>query len=495
MIIPDELLTTDLTVRIGTDFDTLQQAFDAVAHLRVTHGTRIKLVHDDGYLIQHETKIGAGNFGHIDILSEAGPVLVSEYFAQEAPAPGAEYATFNGAYLTRGADFTGNADGKQLTIAARLEFTGGDGVRQDILDSRNASIGINLSRQTNGKLGFQLRDVSGGSSPLAALILGSTDLNVASGLVDILISVNLATGQGRLRINGVDDAATVSLQNVDADLTKTQHAIGASTDGSNKLQAKVHYIWMDRSYFDFDVQAEREKFGDLGEDGEGPTGSAPMLYLAGLWSAWHTNKGYGNGLSLNGGTLGSSGGGGGVVPEKKIIYAEHCIAPVLGCLIDGQHHAFQGLELYGAQGLVLPGCGIKNVEETCLELDGCASIVAVQSIFSGGTVNTPNALKSLRGVEVDGGCRAELHKADLRFCKTALTVQRGAICDAGHAGGDLYGADCSGFVNKAIIVNNGGIVNFQAGTTQAGSQQSPVVGDTNVSSFNNFIPGQGVIFT
>lgn len=91
------------------------------------------------------------------------------------------------------------------------------------------------------------------------------------------------------------------------DYTTPEWSIGATETGTNKLTGELSEFWMDNTLLDFTVDSNRLKFlatvGDaivpkeLGNNGEKPTGTIPLLYFTGGIDSWHTNKGSGGGFT------------------------------------------------------------------------------------------------------------------------------------------------------------------------------------------------------
>ena len=76
--------------------------------------------------------------------------------------------------------------------------------------------------------------------------------------------------------------------------------------GTPALEAvELADLWFDeQTYLDFSQAANRRKFISsakkpvyLGTDGALPVGAAPLVFLSGDVSAWHTNKGTGGGFT------------------------------------------------------------------------------------------------------------------------------------------------------------------------------------------------------
>ena len=216
-------------------------------------------------------------------------------------------ASFDGTndYLTRGADLTGNADGKTGILALRIRINAGDGVLGYVtfanggffLVSKNAANEIEVS----------------GFNTAAAQILrvrssGNT-LEVVDGYVNIICSWDLAATTVQLYLNDVSDANTIIATNDTIDYTRTAWGIMARNTGANKVTGDLTFYYLNTAeYLDISVEANRRKFFDasgnpvldVAGDGSSATGTAPILYLAGTYDQWENNKGMGGGMTVTG---------------------------------------------------------------------------------------------------------------------------------------------------------------------------------------------------
>jgi hypothetical protein len=212
-------------------------------------------------------------------------------------------ASFDGIndYLTRASDLTGNVDSKLFTFAARIRMNGGDGINQIFLTSAGNSYAI----YRNGVNQIKIDANNAAATPV--LSVNSTSTFTANGYINILISVDMA-GAIYLYVDDTD-VASVSLQTNDIiDFTRVNHSVGANTSGTLPLNADINFLWFDNTTaIDFSVEANRRKFFDssgnvssLGADGSTPTGTSPIIYLAGDYSQWENNKGTGGGFTVTG---------------------------------------------------------------------------------------------------------------------------------------------------------------------------------------------------
>lgn len=203
-------------------------------------------------------------------------------------------------YLTRGADLTGNADSKLVTASFWFRYDGGT----FIWFSEGAGFRIFIS---GGAILITGENTS-----------GSTILNMScgSGLDDAqwhhcCFSIDMASqASSFVYVDDADVTGTPStFSNAAIDFTRTEHAVGANNFGTLKFSGDLADFWLDfGTYIDLSVEANRRLFVgasaassvDLGSDGSTPTGSAPIVFLSGPTSTWHTNDGTGGGFTENG---------------------------------------------------------------------------------------------------------------------------------------------------------------------------------------------------
>lgn len=201
-------------------------------------------------------------------------------------------------YLSR-SDFTGNANGKSGIFSCWLNFNGGNGVNQKIWYSQNGY--VEIKKDTDNKIYILAYHPSSG---IAVQLISTSTFTDATGWIHVLASWDLANTTAHLYINGVDDAGTVTANNLDIDYTQTNHVVGAFTGGSsNFLNADIAELYFNFSeYLDISDSANRQKFisangkpVDFGDDGSEPTGSQPIVYLTARDGAAFFGDNYGDG--------------------------------------------------------------------------------------------------------------------------------------------------------------------------------------------------------
>lgn len=209
-------------------------------------------------------------------------------------------------YLTD-SGWTGAVDGEDGTLSYWFDYKGGDGVRQDIVNTLNGR--LLMKRETSNKLVFVLKKSN------STVIWGWTstdefDTATNSGWNHLILAWELdASPVGLVFLNDVplgksDDTVPTNGSN---DWTETVWGVGASSGGSVKTNADLAEFYLDDVFIDISTVQNRRKFitgagrpVDLGSDGSKPSGAAPLVFLSGATSTWHTNLGSGGGMTENG---------------------------------------------------------------------------------------------------------------------------------------------------------------------------------------------------
>ena len=219
-------------------------------------------------------------------------------------------ATFDGSavYATRTAGLTGAADSKQLTLSAwvRPEST----TLQSYLLTSSESLAGAADR-------FLFNILAGGQVQLFAKnAAGTAILNIFSAGVlpldtwsHVLISVDMsAPAKRHLYINGVSDLQVTTFTDGTLDFTSSDWSVAAGPNAGNKFDGSLADVWFNPGvYMDFANRGIRAKFysakngpENLGQYGELPTGTSPLVFMSGAYSTWRLNKGKGGGFSATG---------------------------------------------------------------------------------------------------------------------------------------------------------------------------------------------------
>lgn len=211
--------------------------------------------------------------------------------------------TFDGSndYLTRGADLTGNADGKKFTLSAWIKMNGGNGIAQAIL--RNATGRFAFNRGSSGTFSFAGFNASG------TQILGmdtSSTYTASSTWHHIFASCDLSTGTALVYIDGVSNLnlGTKITTNDFLDYTDTNWSIGALTNGTYKANADIAEFWFDNTVALGASDVSKFFSGghpvSLESDGSLPAGKKPLIYLKGPAISFNTNLGSGGNFTVAG---------------------------------------------------------------------------------------------------------------------------------------------------------------------------------------------------
>lgn len=290
--------------------------------------------------------------GFIGYYTEAGTNRSNDtaMIVLEAPAAG-QYVPvavdFDGTndYLTRGADLTGNADGKQGTLSVWLKLGAGtDGMWKEVLGAWGDR--FRVQRRNTNKLSVQAFSATGS---LVLDLHSSTSVTAASGWVHLVASWDVATSTAHLYINGVEDKNVLFITDNTIDYTLTQWVVGSNSLASSSLHwngAMADLYLNTAEYVDLSISANRAKFFDagpvdLGSDGSTPTGSQPAIWLHNPLATWHTNAGAGGGFTLNG-ALTESATAPGPIIDTTLAATGAATAAVSSTLTSAIHFAVAG---------------------------------------------------------------------------------------------------------------------------------------------------------
>lgn len=210
-------------------------------------------------------------------------------------------------YLLRGADLTGTTDTKVGTLSFWFRFDSLVSSVARILHAgpSSGSKGVfSFGRRNNGRIfidGLQIGDTS-------STLKLETKTDLTTGAWHHLIAAwdVSGAGKGHIFVDDVDDEDTGLTILVDRNLDYTHQnwAIASDVFAGFKYPGCLADLWFDENYLDVSVEANRRKFidgsgnvVDLGSDGSAPTGTAPIIFMSGVTSSWHTNDGTGGGFT------------------------------------------------------------------------------------------------------------------------------------------------------------------------------------------------------
>jgi hypothetical protein len=220
-------------------------------------------------------------------------------------------ADFEGtaAYMSRGADLTGIADGKQGLISFWFRIDGGDSNTFTIMQSFGAV--FRVSRAALGT--FQVE----ANSAVPALILDISTVAAYTSSATwkhFLSSWDLNTAGARhIYVSDVSDLAVSAFTNATIDYAHAtpNWSIGASLTPGNFYNGCLADFFFHTSYLDLSVTANRRKFIsdkgrpiDLGPTGALPLGVQPLVYQSvrpgDPVTAFATNRGTGGNFAISG---------------------------------------------------------------------------------------------------------------------------------------------------------------------------------------------------
>lgn len=252
---------------------------------------------------------GQGMGGNMDEfrITKGSALFTAEFMPPRAPDGVTDYfghsVVFDGATsLARGANLDGLIDGKAGTLSYWVKFNGDDGVEQSITENDGAFF-------NSRKLVDNTIKVQGFNGGEILLLPSNSTFTVASGWVHVLASWDLANGLGHLYIDNVSDLGTPVLTDDTIDYARADWLVGVNSALTFDLNADMADLWFDDNFIDITDDAERAKFinattllpVDLGDDGQLPTGTTPILSLnKSTTGGWEDNRGSGGGMTVTG---------------------------------------------------------------------------------------------------------------------------------------------------------------------------------------------------
>ncbi len=203
--------------------------------------------------------------------------------------------TFNGSAGARrsSAPTVNVRDSKKGIISMWVDFTGGNGVNQDLWVVRNNSTDGNslaLRRESNNTFSFR---VGTGDATTYGSISSSQTITSSSGLTHLAVAWDLSTSKMQMYVNGISTSSSPgAFTNANVDIVNSPfHGIGGGQFNpiSPNLQARVGQVYVNYGEFlDLSVSTNLNKFYNngtpisLGSSGEVPTGNIPTFLLDGI---------------------------------------------------------------------------------------------------------------------------------------------------------------------------------------------------------------------
>lgn len=236
-----------------------------------------------------------------------------------------------GAYLQRGGALTGAANNKLGTVSGwfKTDSAGvnfgivGDNATEDLLIFVGGAVGnleIDAYKTPHALiLEFQSLTASSLSDNLWHHFVASWDLSNPA--------------RKHLYVDGFDVLNAVVFTDDTVNWAQAQTSIGLNNgSGDGGLVAE---LWIDNSYMDLSLEANRLKFRTasgrpavLGLSGATPTGEAPLIYFRRQVPDWDVNQGSGGGFTETGAVIdGGADVPGGVVPDPEqavLVFTDNC---------------------------------------------------------------------------------------------------------------------------------------------------------------------------
>lgn len=228
---------------------------------------------------------------HTPVAANTGPVAVT-IDTVEAPIRkrlksryGINTTNFNGStWISRAADLTGIADGKEGLVHFVVDFKGNDATATTILSAGNGN--FKIFKGTDNKIRFTGRNAA------ASLILDmrtSTTYTASDGDLVVTAAWNLATGATHIYVNGVDvKQSSPTATNDTIDYTSTRWDVAADNN-TQHLNGDLAHVLFDDAYIDLSDSRELRRFQtDNGLCAYMPGGrvyddpsTKPLLFLTG----------------------------------------------------------------------------------------------------------------------------------------------------------------------------------------------------------------------
>lgn len=235
-------------------------------------------------------------------------ILADKLDYLDATGSNAEAIDFDGTndYLSRSSDLVGNADGKTFTFSAWFWYDSISGLTQVIY----GTAGFRVYYAGSGELAF----VGNNVSATVILSISASYIPREKTFNHVLISCDLSNTANRyVYINDINVTSSVTFgtyTNDSIDFTQTTHAVAANQTFSSKSKGRLAHVYLDYTYRDLSVTANRRLFvtADL-KPAAGQASLNPILYLKmDDPTTAHINAGTGGNFTLNG-TVARSGRG------------------------------------------------------------------------------------------------------------------------------------------------------------------------------------------
>jgi len=202
-------------------------------------------------------------------------------------------------YLSRSSDFVGNADGKTFTFSCWIYISSNGADESKIYSINGVQMSINHVKSSNSfRVDFRLS----GASKLVGQV--TTSIRVQDRWAPLLISADMTNSSNRFfYLDDIELTVNYSVY-LDSDLgfSGTPITIGSKSDGTTKLEGRLQDVFLDYTFRDLTVEANRRLFSTIDPDlGLVPVDPADLGALNPIMTAF-TNP---NDLTENLGTGGA----------------------------------------------------------------------------------------------------------------------------------------------------------------------------------------------
>lgn len=228
--------------------------------------------------------------------------LMGGVTAGEDAAEGVDFDGVND-YLSRSTDLVGNADGKTFTFMTWMYIPATSVYTSVYMSTTGLDTGFQVWFNAQGKIQI-FGKASNGSTVIDATVNTGFPLNT---FIPLLLSIDLQFDNRKVFFGDVQVTdITWSTFSIGAiiDFTKSNHSICANTAGGEKALSRLAHVFLDYTYRDLSVEANRRLF--ITADRK-PANMAtlkalnPILYLPMTDpSTVHINEGTGGNFTLNG---------------------------------------------------------------------------------------------------------------------------------------------------------------------------------------------------
>ena len=214
-----------------------------------------------------------------------------------------EAVSFDGSsdYLSRTSDLTNNIDSKTFTFSAWVYNAGGAYIYT--VDTGTSNNGYNVQVQYNSSGNLSFRGKNAAYTTVFEFYVPSVlPKNTFS---HILISTDLTNSSNRkIYINDIDvtsSATFTAFTNDTIGFTNSYHSVQARFGGMNKYTGRLAHLFLDYTYRDLSIEANRRLFIDADGKPSSTIPSSPILYLPMTDAATAgSNSGTGGDFTVNG---------------------------------------------------------------------------------------------------------------------------------------------------------------------------------------------------